>query len=541
MESIGPARLINFDMPAARKSSRINRKEDNLFSMAGTAASGAGGAEKKDKVAYSRVGRDERYARREKLVVPGSQEETTKKNLGNSVIEGAFGNADASIRNNYTTPFALALGATHAQIGILTSLHNLATTVSQIPGAGIADKLGSRKRVWFFSNIMQKFFWLPIILLPFLDLGDRILALILLVAFGAFFANIRGPAWSSLMADIVPRDRWGKYFGWRSAVMSAAGLIAMLIGGQLLVMYGFPAIFALGMGLGVVSIFYFARIKEPHFRGNYHYHHQHISLNPRGWLNGIKVNRNFAVFTLFMTSMSFAVNIAVPFFTVYMLEDLDLGYMWYSFLVVWETLVMIVFQRYWGGLCDKFGDRNIMAVTGFMVCFVPFLWLFITSPYQIMAADAFSAFAWAGFNVATFNFMLAAAPADRRAKFTANYTFFTGLGVVGGAIVGGVLATIFSGSVVMWMTGLQVVFLVSFVARLASMLFITTIREMRVSGAREPITEIFWSSVVMNPSRRMAHAVIYLHHVEWGKELRYVYEEIKSATYYRLRLFTSDK
>lgn len=509
--------------------------------MAETAASGAGGTEKKDKAAYSRVGVEERYAHREKRAVPGSRDEVTKKNLGNSVTEGAFASADASIRNNFTTPFALALGATHAEIGILNSMHHLASTLSQIPGAGLSSRLGSRKRVWFFSNVMQKFFWIPIILLPFLPVEERVAALIVLVAFGAFFANIRSAAWSSLMADIVPRDRWGRYFGWRGAVMSAAGLVAMLLAAQVLVLYGFPAIFALAAGIGVIAMYFFSRIREPAANDGYRYQYRprHITLDPRVWARGVKANRNFAMFTLFMASMSFAVNIAVPFFAVYMLEDLDVGYVWYTYLIVWEILVMIAFQRHWGGLCDRFGDRNVMAATGLMVCFVPFFWLFITSPYQILAANAFSAFAWAGFNVATFNFMLAAAPADRRAKFTANYTFFTGLGVVGGAVTGGVIAAMFGASAILWITGLQLVFLASFAARLISMLFVVTVRETRVSGVKEPMTEIFWSS--MNPSRRMAKSVVYISHVELRKELRYIIDSLKNATIYRLRLFTSDK
>jgi MFS family permease len=322
--------------------------------------------------------------------------------------------------------------------------------------------------------------------------------------------------------------------------MSGAGLVSVLISAQLIILYGFPAVFGLAFVSGLVSIYYFWRIREPMARGRYEYHH-HIGINPRGWMKGITANRNFAAFTVFMTSMSLAVNIASPFFAVYMLNDMQIGYLWYSYLIVWETLVMIIFQKYWGGLCDRFGDRNIMTVTGLMTCFVPFIWLFVTNPYEILIADAFSAFGWAGFNVATFNFMLAASPVDRRAQFTANYTFFTGFGVVGGAVIGGTLATIFHGSIFLWMTGLQIVFLVSFAARLLSMSLITTLKETRVKVSQEPITEIFWGSVVINPSRRMVHAVVYIHHVEWGKELRYVYNELKNATVYRARLFTSDK
>jgi len=469
-------------------------------------------------------------------------DDRTRRNLGYSAVEGAFGNADATIRNTYTTPFALSLNATSAEIGLLSSMHTLASTLAQIPGASIASVLGGRKRVWFFSNLMQKFFWIPIILLPLLPVTDKVMALIALVAIGGFFANIRGPAWSSLMADIVPEDRWGRYFGWRNTIINIAALIATLVSAEMLILMGFPAIFSVAIALGLFSMYFFSKIREPHFRSRYHYHH-HITLNPKGLMTSIRINRNFAVFTVFMTAMGFAVNVASPFFTVYMLSDMKIGYAWYSYMVVLESLIVIMTKQYWGNLCDRVGDRNIMAVTGILVCFVPFYWLFVDTTYKIVIANGLSGFAWSGFDVATFNFMLAASPKDKRTKFTANYAFFTGFGVVGGAIVGGFLAVLFGQSALLWMHGLQLVFLVAFCLRLLCLLFLPMLKESRVKeeGAEEPIMDIFWHAVAADPARRLTHLILYPTHIDWKREIpRAIRSAIKTIKY-KIKLSVSDK
>ena len=462
-------------------------------------------------------------------------EERTKRSLRYSAIEGAFGYGDAGIRNSYTTPFALSLNATSMQIGMLSSLHNLAATLSQIPGATISSRLGGRKRVWFFSNIIQKLFWIPIILLPFIPFSDKVSALIILVAIAGFFASIRGPAWSSLMGDIVPENRWGRYFGWRNTIMNIAALVATLVCAPLLIWLGFPAIFTVAFVLGIISIHYFSKIYEPRLR-RYKYHH-HINFNPRVWAGSIRSNKNFAVFTLFMTSMSFAVNIASPFFAVYMLADLNIGYAWYSSLLVFESLVIIITQRYWGDFCDRVGDRNILFVTGVLICFVPFCWLFITNPYQILIADTFSGFAWSGFNVATFNFMLAASPAEKRIKFTANYTFFTGLGVVAGAMAGGMLAGICKDSMFLWMTGFQLVFLAAFFMRLACLLLLPLIKESRVKETGEPIREIFWHAVAADPARRLTHLILYPAHLGLRMEAKRLFMFVRKMI--KIKSFSS--
>jgi predicted MFS family arabinose efflux permease len=75
---------------------------------------------------------------------------------------------------------------------------------------------------------------------------------------------------------------------------------------------------------------------------------------------------------------------------------------------------------------------------------------------------------WAGFNLASFNFLLALTPADQRARFTALNQIAITLASAIGAALGGVIAGYF---------GYHAVFLLSGIGRFLSMLvFIRFVR-----------------------------------------------------------------
>jgi len=463
---------------------------------------------------------------------PEKLDERTERNLHYSIAEGTVGNVDMTIRNSYTTPFALSLNATSAEIGLMTSAQHLASTIAQIPASRLHIWVGGKKRGWIFSHIIQKIFWIPIMLLPFLIASNQVFALIVLLACTSFFGGMRTPSWSALMGDVVPKGKWGKFFGRRNMYMNIAGLATALACGQLLIWMGFPFILTAAFVFGLFSIYFFSKIYEPPCRHEYHYTHT-VSVNFSGLWKSVKINRNFAFFTLFMTAINFAVFFASPFFAVYMLSDLKIGYLWYAALAVIESIAIIVSQPYWGNLCDKFGDRNIMIITGILVAFVPFYWIFITNPYEIIIADALSGFAWAGFGIATFNFMLASSPADKRAEFTASHSFFTGLGVVGGAFCGGMAAHLFQGSAFLWMVGLQVVFLISFFLRLTSLFFLSLLKEPRVKETKESVGELFWLLVAVNPIKRIIHVRMHPYDMSWRKWISMLIKAAKNKIIYK--------
>jgi MFS family permease len=457
-----------------------------------------------------------------------------QSSLKNSVGEGVLNSACSSIQNSYTTPLALALGASSAQIGILNSLENLASTVSYFPGA-MLTKYFSRKSIWMVSQLISRILiWIPIILLPFLPVDGRVLILIILLAVSNFFLYVRSPAWSSMMGDLVPENVRGKYFGRRNMLIGISGVAATLAAGFLLAWWGFPAIFALSVIFALAAVFFFARMYEPPMKRIFHYSYG-LSFDPKGWYKSIKLNKEFVVFTSYLAVMNFSMEVAAPFYAVYMLKDMAIGYEWFAVSVVVGALARALTQQYWGKLNDRFGNRKILIVCGFLGCFVPFGWMLVSNVAEIMIIKIYDGIIFAGFDLVVFNYLLEVAPAKSRPKYIAANNFFTGFGMVAGDLTGAVLVILLGASSFLMLAGLQLVFLASFLLRLACLSFLFVIRNIEVKQDHViPVRYLFWQAIAVEPARGIKHAITftfrYPSHVE--RDLR---SNVKSLGY-RIKL-----
>lgn len=448
--------------------------------------------------------------------------------------EGAFNAASTSIMTTFVTPLALALKATNAEIGLLSAAQNLAHTAAQLPGAKLTGYY-PRKSIWAFAQLASKvIFLIPVAFLPFLPVGNPVFVLILLMALIAFFSGLRIPAWSSLMGDMVPLKMRGSYFGMRNMITGLAGIAATLAAGFLVTIYGFSFIFMLAVALSIISVFFFIRMYEPHFRRIFHYRHE-FNLNPRGWKTSLTINRALVIFTLYLLFMNFAVELAAPFYTVYMLKDLSVGYFWFAVLTTLGAVVRIFSFKYWGRLSDRFGSRKILVVTGFFGVFTPLGWMFVSDVYQIAALKVFDGFIWAGFDLVVFNYLLDITPANKRPQYVANHNFFAGFGIILGALTGGLLAQSLQFSSLGALHGLQIVFLASFLLRLAVLALLPRIREIDIRHTElVPLRYVFWQSMAVEPAHGLKNTLFYT--FRYPEKVRRELEESVKKVEYKIKV-----
>lgn len=463
-----------------------------------------------------------------------ADQENVERNLKNSTLEGTFNSASGSIQSSFTTPLALALGASNAEIGILNSLQNLAGTVAHVPGA-MLTKYFSRKSIWVMSQITSRIIiWIPILLLPLLTIENRVWILIVLILLSNFALMIRSPAWSSLMGDLVSTKIRGSYFGKRNMFVGVAGVLATLVAGFMLVYWGFPAIFALSMFFAAVSIFFFIRMREPAMSKIFHYSYT-FKLEPKEWLKTLKINKEFTLFTVYLSCMNFAIDVAAPFYAVYMLKNLSIGYEWFAIAVVIGAMAKAFTNQYWGRLSDRFGDRKILIVSGFLGCFVPLGWMMVSNVWQVILVKIYDGIVFSGFELVIFNYLLDVTPAKERPKYIAAHNFFTGFGTVFGDLFGALLAQAFEGSAMFFFAGLQVVFLASFVLRLSCLSFLFVIKNIDVKQSGiVPVRYVFWQAVAVEPARGLKHALVFTFRYpsQFEKDMR---ESVKSFEY-RLKM-----
>ncbi len=383
--------------------------------------------------------------------------------------DGLVSNISESFVTNFTNPYALSLSATNAQMGIMSSLANLAAALALLPGARLDERFESRRRIVVATSVLHRLLLIGIALLPLLFQGGAIYAFIALVAVRSFFSQLGFPAWSAFTADLVPARIRGRYFGSRNIGLGVAALIFTPLAGRLAEAIGIPTGYQVGFILaglvGFAAVTIFARIPDPP-RDRPTDESQAEAKQPV-WAM-LRAHPRFAAFSAVAVLWNLSIMVAGPYFSVYIVRNLLASPTQIGLLAAANSLFNIAGQRVWGRINDRKGAAWVMGLTGLLIPLIPAFYAVAPNAWWLIAVECFSGFAWSGYGLSSFNLMLGLAPAEQRARFSAVYQ----IAVFSASFVGPLLGTVLVG---IW--DIRLLFWLSFAGRLlASLLFMITVR-----------------------------------------------------------------
>jgi MFS family permease len=422
------------------------------------------------------------------MIPPFSRDPQTDRSLRHSLKDAAAFGAMTGIGETYFSAFALFLKATTPQIGMLASLPPLLASFVQLLSAWLGRLIGQRKPVILAGAGLQALSWAPLVALPLLFPDSAVPLLIGCVVLYQSGAHLVTPQWSSLMGDLVPARRRGRFFALRTRLVMAVTFLSLLAGGLLLHLFsrggqtrtGFIVLFSIAACARLASLYQLSRMHDPT---------GHVAAleSPfgRDWWRRLK-DSNVARFSIFFGLMQFGVSIASPFFTVYMLRDLDFTYFEFTCNTGTAIFAQFLTLARWGRISDIFGNRRILAATGLVIPLMPLLWTFSTNFWYLLAVQAVSGFAWAGFSLSASNFVYDLIQPGRRATWLAIHNVIASAGIFSGAMLGGWLGAVLPteielfGDTWRWLSPLYGVFIVSTLARAAVVAVLTPkLREVR--------------------------------------------------------------
>ena len=410
-----------------------------------------------------------------------------KKSLVYSIIDGCAWSVMFGLGESYFTAFAVFLKASNTLIGLLATLPQLIGSAFQLISANILDRSGNRKRLIVPPVILQTLTWVPMFLLPFIWKEKGAVLLIVCVIAYRIADNLVAPAWNSLMGDLVPPDKRGEYFGTRNRICSAFAFGATLLGGMILYLMkpinewvGYAIIFGIAFIARSVSAYYLHLMAEPPY-----------VVTPKDRFSLWDFTRqfpksNFTRFVFYVAFINFAVMVAGPYFSVYMLRELHFSYAQYTVALAIQTMAQVITIPYWGKLGDRFGNKKIIAINGYLIAVVPVVWLLSSNFYWILIYQIFSGIVWGGLGLAIGNYLFDAVSPPKRARCAAYIALYNTVGMFFGALLGGWLSNYLSNSLdlLIWqfslVSPLQMLFLISGLLRLLfAAIFIRTIKEVR--------------------------------------------------------------
>lgn len=375
-------------------------------------------------------------------------------------LDGLFSAISDNFYLSFIPLFALTFGASNSQVGWLTAAGNLLGALAFFPGAYLAEHTMRRKRLVLWSGGgVARAALLGLAFVPIVTQSPSVAIwlIIALNALRAFMGNLANPAWTAMVADLVPDFVRGRYFGSRNMAMGVAALLVTPIAGRIISQgdswnsnpfLGYQAIFVLSFAFGMVSTYLFGRIKEPGDELTLVASAPESTTAPPiiqsqqsgHWWQIAQVNPAFLGLVISAFVWNLSLQIAAPFFNVYLVQEFGASAAMIGFLTAVSSLTALGGQRVFGRLLDRKSALWVQMVCGFIIPILPLAWVFITASWQVAFINLLGGFIWAGYNLANFNLLLELTPDAQRPRAVALYQTAVFAGAVIGPLLGGYLA-----------------------------------------------------------------------------------------------------
>ncbi|MDI7278052.1 MAG: MFS transporter [Anaerolineae bacterium] len=340
----------------------------------------------------------------------------------------------------YQSLFLLSLGASGQQVGFLASVSGLAGALMFLPGARLTARFASYRSLVVTTSLAARAMMALIVILPWFIRGPAAIgAVIALVALRDALAQLGVPAWTAFSAAIVPQHLRGRFFSSRTFVMTLATLVVVPLAGWLIGAIaapgGYQLSFGLGLAAGLVAILLYSRIPVP-AEAMARQTHQ---LPLRKVLAGLRRHGAFLRFSLTSMLLNVSVQLVGPFFSVYVVRELGADAGFVGIMTTVQTAASLLGTRFYGPLVDRRGLRWAMTRTSPFIALLPALWLLPREPWMVLPINLMGGFAWAGYNLAAFNMLLASTPDDERPLYSALHNTGAALTAIVGPLIGGFL------------------------------------------------------------------------------------------------------
>jgi MFS family permease len=249
--------------------------------------------------------------------------------------------------------------------------------------------------------------------------------------------------WMGWMGDLIPSSSRGRHFAWRNVAFAWVYLACSLGAGWLSRSFTsgsapwiwFGGLFALSSLARFLSYLFMTRQYEP------------------PTITAVKIpsplkyrpDPAFLKFCFATALFQGSASMSGPFFNVWYLRDLQWDFFKFSIAAACTILGSILFTRHWGHLADARGTTSVIRLSGLGICLVPFPYLFLENPFILWSINIYAGAFWAGYNLATFNYLLHATDHEkndqgRRNQNIAFAALMTGISAFGFSLLGGYLA-----------------------------------------------------------------------------------------------------
>ena len=344
------------------------------------------------------------------------------------------------IGENYLPAFVLAMSANQVACGLASSVPVVLGAVLQLIAPRMLRRLHSYRRWVVCCAALQALSFVP--LLAAALIGAMPLAVVFLVISIYWAAGLAGgSAWSDWVGWLVPARRHARYFAWRTRLCQAGTLAGIVAGGltlQLGAQYHatllcFAIVFAAAALCRTVAAGWLATQSEP---------------APPGPAIVLPRLRELLLFFTrggcgrafcYLLAVQAAVQISGPYFTPYMLGQLQLSYGRYVALLCASYVAKMAFLPAWGRVAARYGPQRLLWIGGLAIVPCSAVWLVSDSFPYLLSVQVLSGVAWGAYELATLLLTIDAIPSRQRVGLLTAYNLANASALLIGSLLGGAI------------------------------------------------------------------------------------------------------
>ena len=413
-----------------------------------------------------------------------------KRTMRISMADGALSTVMGSLTSGtFLTGLALALGGNRLQVGILASIAPV-SNVCQLVGSYWMEYTGFRKELCVGAAAISRLIWLPVMALPlFKDTLGGVHSCWLLIGFVAIhnaLSGVSGVAWLSWTKDLIPQNLRLRFFNRRNQLNSSFALLMSLLSAGVVCLcatgptgsgslFGFNIVLAFALLTGLGSLTLLAITPHvPFVRCDSQFQLSHIFQKP------LK-DRAFRCLVAYYAVWNLSTNLAAPFFSLYMLQELNVSFLNVTLLATVASLSSIGANSLWTSLGERFGVRPVVMLANLGDALIPAIWLLIDDQATglLIAVHCFGLFA-APLATGPQQFLVKIAPNEKASTYMASFNSVVGVVSSLAPLIGGLIVQsldVFQvGALSISLVGFKVVFALSFLGRLISLALIQRIQ-----------------------------------------------------------------
>ncbi len=351
------------------------------------------------------------------------QQDIVKHNEKYSIYNGIASSIPQAIASSYFALFAITyLNASDYQVGLISSLPQIAGVIAVIPAAIIVNKTSSKKRLTSYSLFFTRIILLFIAFVTLLPSTIGAWLFIILVALMNFPGTFWSVSWQAFIAELIPGNHRNEFFAMRNRMLTISSLVFTLIAGislKLAADFGaktYEVIFVIGFLFGMIELFF---LRKHHEVPGEVKQQQCISV----FAKELYQHKPYLAFLICGLVFNFAWQMAWPLFNIYQAKYCGADGFWFSIFVVCNQTTQIFSYRMWVKLCNKYSIILLLVVSSLGMSLATGLIILSTSLYWLAFLNVLTGFFVAGTMLLLFNGLLYVSKEEKRTTFVANYNF----------------------------------------------------------------------------------------------------------------------